>query len=418
MVGLAKSSTLPMPSFQFHQPEFFSRFSELRSWEPGWLVDFRKDCWEAYARSTAQKSKDERWRFSPRSRFSMNRLESLAENGESLSVESGSSDPSIALSLLDRLILDEPHSLVELAKIEGPCLGADDFQNLTGAYAESGYVVRAKESNQAGNPIVIEHHEPASSKIAFHHNLIVLEDNVELFLIEKFVSSSNRLGGTLSNLLKVRLGSGARLHRLVLQNFSDQGTLVEMENFEIGKDASLHSANLHLGGAQTRVESKGVLRESGSHFAYGSVFVGKNEGLLDQRTLQVHAAPHCTSDLLCKNVLRNHSKSVFSGLIKVEEKAQFTDAYQTNRNLLLDPEAKADSLPGLEILANEVKCSHGATTSRINPQELFYLQSRGLPQSLSQQLIALGFMQEVLDGIANEELRALARSELDKSFTS
>ena len=107
-----------------------------------------------------------------------------------------------------------------------------------------------------------------------------------------------------------------------------------MENFLIGKDANLCSSALHMGGAQSRIESKGVLNEPGSHFEYRSAFVGNDDQLLDQRTIQVHEAAHCTSNLLCKNVLRKEAKSVFSGLIKVEEKAQHTDAYQTNRTNL------------------------------------------------------------------------------------
>ena len=149
---------------------------------------------------------------------------------------------------------------------------------------------------------------------------------------------------------------------------------------------------LHLGGSQSRIESKGILKEPGSHFEYGSAFLGKDDQLFDQRTIQVHEAPHCTSNLLCKNALSNESKSIFSGLIKVEEDAQHTDAYQTNRNLLLlSDKAEADSLPGLEILANEVKCSHGATTSKIDPQELFYLNSRGIAESEAEKLLLWDF---------------------------
>ena len=113
---------------------------------------------------------------------------------------------------------------------------------------------------------------------------------------------------------------------------------------------------------------------------------------------------------------KKEAKSIFSGLIKVEEEAQHTDAYQTNRNLLLSAEAEADSLPGLEILANEVKCSHGATTSRIDPQELFYLRSRGVPMLEAEKLIALGFLRECLDGITHQETRERAFKTLENSF--
>ena len=248
--------------------------------------------------------------------------------------------------------------------------------------------------------------------------MIELAKNSEVTLIEKFSSAKSDNGGTIANLLKVKLGEGARLNRIVLQECSKNATLIQMEHFGIGKDAYLNSSNLHLGCAQSRLESKGVLKNPGAHFEYSSVFLGDEEQLFDQRTIQVHEAPHCTSNLLCKNVLQKEAKSIFSGLIKVEEEAQHTDAYQTNRNLLLSSEAEADSLPGLEILANEVKCSHGATTSRIDPQELFYLRSRGLPISEAEELIALGFLKECLDGITHQNTKEMAYQTLENSFST
>jgi len=218
--------------------------------------------------------------------------------------------------------------------------------------------------------------------------------------------------------LKVKLGEGAKLNRIVIQNCSKEATLMNMENFVIGKNANLHTTSIHLGCSQSRIESRGILKEPGAHFEYGSAFLGKNEQIFDQRTIQVHEAPHCTSNLLCKNALRNESKSVFSGLIKVEEDAQHTDAYQTNRNLLLSSQAEADSLPGLEILANEVKCSHGATTSKIDPQELFYLKCRGIAESEAEKLIALGFLSQSIDTISDEQTRELALEHLAQSFDS
>ena len=122
--------------------------------------------------------------------------------------------------------------------------------------------------------------------------------------------------------------------------------------------------------------------------------------------------------MLFKNALLENSKSVFSGLIKVEPEAQNTDSFQTNRNLLLSPEAEADSLPGLEILANEVKCSHGATTSKIDEQELFYLQSRGMTKKQSEKLIVLGFFEEIIGQIKNETIIEELRNEVSNFFNS
>ena len=122
--------------------------------------------------------------------------------------------------------------------------------------------------------------------------------------------------------------------------------------------------------------------------------------------------------MLFKNALFDESKSVFSGLIKVDPNAQNTDSFQTNRNLLLSSQSEADSLPGLEILANDVKCSHGATTSKIDDQELFYLQSRGISQKISEKLIVLGFFEEIISRTNSDQITDLLRNEVSNFFTN
>jgi len=412
------SPDLSMHSSFLESPQSFQKFAESRSWEPGWLADFRKDCWDSFSELPDHILKDERWRFSPRARFGISKIAGLADSKNSLMLSQNEIVDGVLLDLLDKLILDQPHVLSALPEISGPDLGADEFYHLTGAFAETGFVLRADDCVTTSSPIVIEHSEPELGKIAFHHNLIELGAYSEITLIEKFTPNSQSPGGYISNLLKVKLGEGAKLNRIVIQNCSKDATLMNMENFVIGKNANLHTTSIHLGCSQSRIESRGILKEPGAHFEYGSAFLGKDEQIFDQRTIQVHEAPHCTSNLLCKNALRNESKSVFSGLIKVEEDAQHTDAYQTNRNLLLSSQAEADSLPGLEILANEVKCSHGATTSKIDPQELFYMKCRGIAESEAEKLIALGFLSQSIDTIPDEQTRELALEQLAQSFDS
>jgi Fe-S cluster assembly protein SufD len=136
----------------------------------------------------------------------------------------------------------------------------------------------------------------------------------------------------------------------------------------------------------------------------------------DHRTLQHHAAPHCWSDLLFKNTLNHRAKTIFQGLIRVAPGASQTDAYQTNRNLLLNPDAEADSLPGLEILNDDVKCSHGATTGEVNEEELFYMMTRGISPAAGKQLIALGFYEDVLERLGDEALREEVRTLIHAKF--
>jgi Fe-S cluster assembly protein SufD len=124
----------------------------------------------------------------------------------------------------------------------------------------------------------------------------------------------------------------------------------------------------------------------------------------DQRTLQIHQAPNTKSDLLYKNALLDQARTIFSGLIIVDPDAQKTDAYQSNRNLMLSDDAEANALPGLEIQANDVRCTHGATSSRIDPEQEFYLESRGIAPAATQELLTFGFFEEVLAKLENESL--------------
>ena len=147
-----------------------------------------------------------------------------------------------------------------------------------------------------------------------------------------------------------------------------------------------------------------------------SLVAASGEQLFDQRSRQEHRAEHTTSNVLCKNALFDKARSIFAGLIRVEENAQHADAYQTNRNLVIGPSAEANSLPGLEILANDVKCSHGATIGKIDEEQLFYLRSRGIPSATAKQLLMLGFFEEVLSEIPLEladSIRELLRDKFE-----
>ncbi len=149
-----------------------------------------------------------------------------------------------------------------------------------------------------------------------------------------------------------------------------------------------------------------------------SLTIADDQQELDQRTLQDHCAPGAVSDLLYKNALSDRARTIFSGLIKVEKEAQQTDAYQTNRNLLLSDEADAVSMPGLEILANDVKCSHGATSGQIDDTELFYMLSRGLTPQLARQLLVAGFLDELLMKIEQPVLQEISRELVEQRLNS
>jgi Fe-S cluster assembly protein SufD len=184
----------------------------------------------------------------------------------------------------------------------------------------------------------------------------------------------------------------------------------------VRRDARVQSLNLHLGARQARHESLSRLAAPGAFSEMLALTVAEAGQEFDQRTLQIHEAPNTKSDLLYKNALRGTAKTIFSGLIVVDPDAQKTDAYQSNRNLMLSDEAEACSLPGLEIQANDVRCTHGATSSRIDPEQEFYLQSRGIAKEQADELLTFGFFEEVLARLTNDDLHEALRLLIQTKF--
>ncbi len=178
----------------------------------------------------------------------------------------------------------------------------------------------------------------------------------------------------------------------------------------------MKSVALNMGSSYARLENQVNILGAGANVKMYSLTVATGEQEFDQRTLQTHDAPSAVSDLLYKNALFDNARTIFSGMIRVEPDAQFTDAYQTNRNLLMSPKAEAVSLPGLEIEANDVKCSHGATTGQVDDAQLFYLQSRGIPKPVAYKLLVTGFFEEIIEKVNDDELAESLRVLLKNRF--
>src|SRR5690606_15765923 len=172
-----------------------------------------------------------------------------------------------------------------------------------------------------------------------------------------------------------------------------------------GQDAKITSVYVTLGSDVTRADVKCRMEAPGSHVDLLGLYIAEGTQHLDHETLQDHIAPHASSNLLFKGALMDRGRSVFRGLIRVHPKAQRTDAYQTNRNLILSPGARADSLPNLEIAADDVRCSHAATVGQLDEEEVFYLQSRGIPYIEAMRLVIFGFFGEVLEQLTLESVR-------------
>jgi Fe-S cluster assembly protein SufD len=235
--------------------------------------------------------------------------------------------------------------------------------------------------------------------------LVVAEENSSVTLVDE-VASDDFGARTLSlGAAEVFAGEGARVHYVQVQRLGSGVVHLTTDRMVSGRDARITSMTLTLGSDVTRTDLRCQLEKPGAHVDLLGLYLVDGAQHFDHETLQDHSAPHASSNLLFKGALRDQGRSVFRGLIRVHPKAQRTDAYQTNRNLILSGDARADSLPNLEIGADDVRCSHAATVGQLDDEEIFYLLSRGIPRTEAMRLVVFGFFGEVLDQLELGEVR-------------
>jgi Fe-S cluster assembly protein SufD len=250
----------------------------------------------------------------------------------------------------------------------------------------------------------------------FPHSLVVAEELSKVTLVEHFRSTDRQRAGFACGVNDLIVGTGAKVTYICAQDWSDKALSIQINATTVARDATALNLHLGLGGKYSRLESLSRLAGEGAHSDMLAVSIGDEAQEFDARTLQDHASPHTKSDLLFKNALSGRSRNTFGGLIRVEPHAHFTDAYQKVRNLLLSDDAEANSMPGLEILADNVKCSHGATSGQIDEDELFYLLARGIPAPIARQLLVGGFLNEVLERLPDPVLVAKLEALIAERF--
>ena len=268
------------------------------------------------------------------------------------------------------------------------------------ATLSGGYGLFVPRNVRVRNPLHVIRWLSKAGAMLSTHSLIVVEQGAEVTVIDEFLSDDmDGDGGADSislNGVEVFGGDGSLVNYLGLQRFGRQVKHFSMQHANTPRDCTLNLFNVTLGGHLSRCDVTSHLLGSGSDSEMLALWFGDGEQHFDYHTLQHHAAPSARSDLLFKGALSGKGESIFRGLIRVDEGAQLTDAYQTNRNLLLSPEAEATTLPSLEIAADDVKCSHGATVGQVDEHQLFYLTSRGLTRAQAERLLVFGFFGEVL----------------------
>lgn len=241
---------------------------------------------------------------------------------------------------------------------------------------------------------------------SFGHTIIVAEAGAEVTFLEEMVSlPAGAQLGFHTGVVEIIARPGARVNYISLQSWGDNVYNFSRERAVVGRDGAVRWVTSQLGSRLTKTfQQADLLGEGASSEMLGLVFATGRQHI-DLDTFQRHVAPHTTSDLLYKGALRDRARAVWRGMIRVEPGAQKTNAYQKNQNILLSKQARADSVPGLEISADDVRCTHGVTVAQVEPEYLFYLMSRGLQQEQAEHMIVAGFFEEVLARIPLEGVR-------------
>jgi Fe-S cluster assembly protein SufD len=307
----------------------------------------------------------------------------------------------------------------------GACSDAspDAFTALHDAFLAGGAVVKVPAGVVVEKPIVVLHWSEGDGLASFPHTLVVAGEGAEVTVFDRFGSTDHHHPGheqdhpghLVDAVVELVLGDGAHVRYVSVQEHAPRTWQVALQRAHVGRDASLRSSAVALGGYYARLRSESRLDGESAESDLTAVYFGDGRQMLDFRTLQDHHAPHTRSDLLFKGAVEDEAQSVYSGLIRIRRGAQRANAFQTSRNLVLTEGAEAMSVPNLEIEADDVQCSHASTVGPIDDDQLYYLATRGVPPDEAERLIVLGFFDDVFERLPLPSLLGpLRRSVIEK----
>lgn len=422
--------------FSFPNPSF--------AWNtdaPGWIQQRATAAWQEFQSLPIPALKDEAWRYSNAKSLALESLHpateaSEADKRDAISRAHGVAKPAAKFVFLnDQLIQADIYALAqgvqclpfaEALRTQGDVLeqyfmkrpaplGGEKFAALHLAHVRAGAVILVPKNAVLKEPIEIFHCVAGEGALVFPHTLIVAGEHAQVTVVDHHLSLRSEAAGSIA-VADLVAGRGSRITYVNAQELSRSARVLHISSTTVHREAEVKALQLHLGAAFSRSESVSHLVGEGARSDMLGVSLPGGDQLVDMRTLQHHASPRAMSDLLYKNALYDKAKTVFSGLITVDEGAHFTDAYQKCRNLLNSADCEADSMPGLEINADQVKCSHGTTSSPISDDELFYLKARGIPDRHARRLIATGFVEDVIARLGHDALTAHLDERIEAKF--
>jgi Fe-S cluster assembly protein SufD len=407
----------------------FEAFLAARN-EPAWVTEARRAAFENYERLLEAPLDPEEWKrvetrtFRPErynlvtnrapAAFSTLMRDRAEFGGHVIHVDGASQERALTPELtkqgvlfgdLTELVRSHPELLEEHLMTRAAQPDADRFAAWHAAFWTGGTVLYVPRGVEVAVPLysLIGLAEPHAADLS--HTLVILEEGASATLLEETASADNQTEGLHVGAVELILGQGAHLRYVQLQNWNEKVWHFARQVGRVGRDAHLQWCVGGLGAKLAHIHQEVNLDAEGAEAEVDGVSFSTGRQTLSYYTQQAHNAAHTRSDLLYKDVLRDRSRVIWRGMIKVEPGAQQTDGYQRNDALILDADARVDAIPGLEIEADDVRCTHGATAGQVDAEQVFYLMSRGLSRYEAMHMIVEGFFQRVFDRIPVELVR-------------
>ncbi len=409
--------------------ESFDAFLAGRD-EPAWLTAARRAAWQTFMRLPLPSRSEEEWMRTDLRMFHLDRFSLPSElsagatappallshgvdlAGHDVSLNSrpiaGQVDPALAkrgvlFGSLDRIVAEHPEVLRPYfdRQIINPAV--DKFAALHAAAWSGGSVLYVPRGVAIERPLHVLN-GLAAGGVDLAKTLVILEEGAEATLLAETAGPDGE-PGLHCGAIEIFVGSGARLRYVNLQNWGSAVWHFAHQKAVVDRDGRLQWTIGALGSRLAQVNQHVALAGTGAEAQVNGVMFTEGKQQLTYNTLQHHQADHCRSDLLYKGALQDRSRVVWRGMIKVDKGAQKTDGYQRNDNLMLSEHSRADSIPGLEIEADDVRCTHGSTAGRVDDEQIFYARCRGLTRKEAIRMIVAGFFQQVFDRITIDSVR-------------
>ena len=411
---------------------------------PDWLRAERAGAAERFAATELPTESDEIWRYSRVGRLDLGRYRPVAapapgdlpaelsdvvaragEHSACVVVRDGRvvmvrCDPSLAdrgLLVTDGVAGDVDPASPDGRGLDPPAPAARDaFTELNTAFLGAGVVVSVPAGMVVPHPVLVLHWVSADGAAVFPRTFVRCGPDSQATVVEHHGSAD--VDAFVDPLVRLEVEDAARLRYLNVQDLGPRVHQIGYQWSRVGRDASLGSSVVAVGGDYARLRTDSCIDGKGGSTRLDAAYFADGNRMHDFRTVQDHAAAASNSDLLFKGAVQDQARSVYSGLIRVRKEAPGTNAFQTNRNLVLSDGAGAESVPNLEIETDDVRCSHASAVGPINEEQRYYLEARGIPPQVAERLIVVGFLSEVLDRLPTPALVAGLRSAIARRLAT